>query len=154
MRFPVFSEAPLWLVLVHWYGLLLIALFELLHAGDAWLVALPWNDWPQVLAAGWRSGQLPAGALLLLYLNGLMLTSALLLVYVFVRVLAANRQPRREAQPANANLPEASPAEPTSAARAEAAGDLWQNPEIAALVSRYRAQLKRITVAGAGAQRR
>jgi hypothetical protein len=143
---------PLWLVLLHWYGLLLIALFELLHAGDGWLTALPWSHWPQALAAGWRSGQLSAGALFLLYLNVLMLVSAVLLLYVLVRVLAANRS-HEAAPPATENLQHTSAMHPTAqAARGEAGDGLLQKPEVVALVIHFREQLKKI--AGAGHSRR
>jgi len=150
MRFPVFSEMPLWLVLVHWYGLLLIALFELLHAGDGWLTVLPWSHWPQVLAAGWRSGQLSAGALFLLYLNVLMLVSAVLLLYVLVRVLAANRS-HEAAPPVPENLQHTSAVQLTpQAARGEAGDGVLQKPEVVALVIHFREQLKKVAGAGRG----
>jgi hypothetical protein len=154
MKFPFFSETPLWLVLVHWYGLLLIAIFELLHNGDGWLAALPWGHWSQALAAGWRNGQLSAGALFLLYLNVLMLASGLLLLYVFVKVLAANRW--HEVAPHGLSSRPAPTADaPVRQAIAETVdGGVMQKPEVVALVSHFREQLKRIAVAGTGTHRR
>lgn len=150
MKFPVLSETPLWLVLVHWYGLLLIALFELLHLGDAWLASLPWSNWPQVLAAGWRSGQLPSGALILLYMNGLMVASAVILLNVFVRLLALNRP--REAVPRTPETPPDVPGadQAAQALHGEAGRCLMQNPEVVALVGQFREQLRRISVARTG----
>lgn len=154
MKFPYFSETPLWVILVHWYGLLLIAIFELLHDGDAWLAALPWGHWPHALAAGWLNGQLSAGALFLLYLNVLMVASGLLLLYVFVKVLAANRW--HEVEPDGLSNRPAPPADaPVRQAINEAVDSgVMQKPEIVVLVSHFREQLKRIAGAGPRTHRR
>ena len=109
-----------------------------------------WSHWPQVLAAGWRSGQLSAGALFLLYLNVLMLVSALLLLYVLVRVLAANRS-HEAAPPVPENLQHTSAVQLTAqAARGEAGDGVLQKPEVVALVIHFREQLKKVAGAGRG----
>lgn len=79
-------EVSLWVVLVHWYALGLLVLFEYTHAGSGWLADLPWDYWFEELVDGLGGGKLSAGTLLLFLLYALITLSAVVLTYIFAKI--------------------------------------------------------------------
>lgn len=86
MRMLRSFEVSLWVVLVHWYALGLLILFEYTHAGSGWLADLPWDYWFEELVDGLGGGKLSAGTLLLFLLYALMTVSAVVLTYIFAKI--------------------------------------------------------------------
>ena len=79
-------EVSLWVVLVHWYALGLLIIFEYTHAGPGWLVDLPWDYWFEEVVDGLGGGKVQAGTLLLFLLYALITVSAVVLTYIFAKI--------------------------------------------------------------------
>ena len=76
----------MWVVLVHWYALGLLVLFEYTYAGSGWLADLPWDYWFEEFVDGLGSGKVSAGTLLLFLLYALITLSAVVLTYIFAKI--------------------------------------------------------------------
>lgn len=153
----------MWVVLVHWYALGLLVLFEYTHAGSGWLADLPWDYWFEELVDGLGGGKLRAGTLLLFLLHALITLSAVVLTYIFakisVHVISELYRKRKnglkssDAQSLTSASAAAVAVIPTVADVAEVAevedtdirAFLIERPELEARIENFRSQMRKVS---------
>ena len=81
-------EVSLWVVLAHWYALILVIVFECTHSGTGWIAEVPRDFWFAEVVDGMAGGKVQAGGLLVFFLYALITVSALVLAYIFAKVSA------------------------------------------------------------------
>ena len=153
-------EVSLWVVLVHWYALGLLVLFEYTHTGSGWLADLPWDHWFEELVDGLGGGKLSAGTLLLFLLYALIMLSAVVLTYIFAKISVhaiAELYRKRKNGLKSSDAPSLTSASvaaiPTVADVAEVAevedtdirAFLIERPELEARIENFRSQMRKVS---------
>ena len=139
-------EFSLWVVLAHWYALILVIVFECTHSGTGWIAEVPMDYWLAEVVDGLAGGKVQAGALLVFCLYALITVSALVLAYFFAKI-AANALGTLKRK-ADLKITAAGSATPSSVAAADDSDIgtlLVTRPDLQAHIENFRNQMRKVS---------
>ena len=139
-------EVSLWVVLAHWYALILVIVFECTHSGTGWIAEVPRDFWFAEVVDGLAGGKVQAGALLVFCLYALITVSALVLAYFFAKI-AANALGTLKRK-ADLKITAAGSATPSSVAEADDSDIgtlLVTRPDLQAHIENFRNQMRKVS---------
>jgi len=139
-------EVSLWVVLAHWYALILVIVFECTHSGTGWIAEVPRDFWLAEVVDGLAGGKVQAGGLLVFFLYALITVSALVLAYIFAKI-AANAIGTLKRK-ADVKITAAAPATPSAVAAADDSDIgtlLVTRPDLQAHIANFRNQMRKVS---------
>lgn len=139
-------EISLWVVLAHWYALILVIVFECTHSGTGWIEEVPRDFWLAEVVDGLAGGTVQAGDLLVFCLYALITVSALVLAYIFAKI-AANAIGTLKRK-ADVKITAAAPATPSAVAAADNSDIgtlLVTRPDLQAHIENFRNQMRKVS---------
>ena len=139
-------EVSLWVVLAHWYALILVIVFECAHSGTGWIAEVPRDFWLAEVVDGLAGGKVQAGGLLVFFLYALITVSALVLAYIFAKV-SANAIGTLKHK-ADLKITAAGSATPSAVAAADDSDIgtlLVTRPELQAHIENFRNQMRKVS---------
>ena len=141
-------EVSLWVVLAHWYALILVIVFECTHSGTGWIAEVPWDFWLADVVDGLVGGKVQAGALLVFCLYALITVSALVLAYIFAKISANAIGTLKRKRKADLKITAAGSATPSAVAAADDSDIgtlLVTRPDLQAHIENFRNQMRKVS---------
>ena len=139
-------EVSLWVVLAHWYALILLIAFECTHSGTGWITEVPRDFWLAEVVDGLAGGKVQAGGLLVFFLYALITVSALVLAYIFAKISAnAIGTLKRKADLKITAAGSATPSAVAVADDSDIGTLLVTRPDLQAHIANFRNQMRKVS---------